>query len=185
MYQKPSTANKVHLIRRLFNFIMQEGKEVQQHLNEFNMITSQLNSVDIKFADEIRALILLLSLPESWAGTVTAVTAAETNLTVDRVRDLMIGEEVRRKESGSSTSGSVLSTEQRGRSKRRQIVEDQNPEEGANPRRIWIELNAGIVMSLGTLEISVRHRRNIRIRIRKRRILQTLPCQMTMARRWS
>ena len=120
MYQKPSTANKVHLIRRLFNFRMQEGKEVQQHLNEFNMITSQLNSVDIKFADEIRALILLSSLPESWAGTVTAVTAAETNLTVDRVRDLMIGEEVRRKESGSSTSGSVLSTEQRGRSKGRQ-----------------------------------------------------------------
>ena len=73
---------------------MQEGRQEQQHLNEFNMITPQLNSVDIKFANEIRALILLLSLPQSRAGTVTVVTAAETNLTVDRVRDLMINEEV-------------------------------------------------------------------------------------------
>lgn len=121
MYQKPTTANKVHLIRRLFNLKMSEGTLVQKHLNEFHMITGQLRSVEIEFDDEVRALIMLSSLPESWGGTVTAVSAssAKAKLSFDEVRDLMISEEIRRKESGS-TSGSALNTEERGRSKGRQ-----------------------------------------------------------------
>lgn len=35
IYQKPTTVNKVHLIRWLFNFRMSESTPVQQHLNEF------------------------------------------------------------------------------------------------------------------------------------------------------
>ena len=58
MYEKPSANNKVHLK-------MAEGTPVTQHLNEFNTITNQLSSVEIDFDDEIRALILLASLPNS------------------------------------------------------------------------------------------------------------------------
>ncbi|GKA57889.1 hypothetical protein Tco_0757077 [Tanacetum coccineum] len=35
-------------------------------------LSSILMSVDIKFDDEVQALLLLFSLPESWSGTVTA-----------------------------------------------------------------------------------------------------------------
>ena len=65
MYEKPSASNKVHLIRRLFNLRMTEGASVAQHLNELNTITTQLSSVEIEFDDEVRALILLSSLPDS------------------------------------------------------------------------------------------------------------------------
>ena len=37
-----------------------------QHLNEFNTITNQLSSIEIDFDDEIYALIILASLPNSW-----------------------------------------------------------------------------------------------------------------------
>ena len=65
MYEKPSANNKVHLMKKLFNLKMVENASVAQHLNEFNTITNQLSSVEIDFDDEIRALIVLTSLPNS------------------------------------------------------------------------------------------------------------------------
>lgn len=61
MYEKPSTSNKVHLMRRLFNLRMTEGASTTQHLNELNTTTTQLSSVGID-DEEVRALILLSSL---------------------------------------------------------------------------------------------------------------------------
>ncbi|GJS62332.1 hypothetical protein Tco_0657116 [Tanacetum coccineum] len=66
MYEKPSASNKVFLIRQLVNTKMKEGASVADHVNEFNSILSRLMSVDIKFDDEVQALLLLSSLPESW-----------------------------------------------------------------------------------------------------------------------
>ena len=76
MYEKSSISNKVHLMRRLFNLWMTEGASVAQHLNKFNTVTTQLSSVEIEFDEEVRALILLSSLPESWNATVTAVSSS-------------------------------------------------------------------------------------------------------------
>ena len=53
-------------MKKLFNLKKAEGTPIAQHLNEFNTITNQLSSVEIKFDDEVRALILLSSLPNSW-----------------------------------------------------------------------------------------------------------------------
>ena len=65
MYEKSSTNNKVHLMKKLFNLKMVETASIAQHLNEFNTITNQLSSVEIDFDDEICALIVLASLPNS------------------------------------------------------------------------------------------------------------------------
>ena len=43
-------------------------------MNEFNTITNQLLSVEIDFDDEIRALIVLASLPNSWETMRIAVS---------------------------------------------------------------------------------------------------------------
>ena len=76
MYEKPSAINKVYLMRRFFNLQMSETGSVSDHINEFNMIVSQLNSVDINFEDEIKALILMSSLPESWDTVVAAISSS-------------------------------------------------------------------------------------------------------------
>ncbi|KAL5824951.1 hypothetical protein ACOSQ3_021014 [Xanthoceras sorbifolium] len=121
MYEKPSASNKVHLMRRLFNLRMAEGASVAQHLNEHNTITTQLSSVEIEFDEEVRALILLSSLPDSWNATVTAVSSSSGNnkLKFDDVRDLVLSEEIRRRESGEASSSSALHTESRGRTSKR------------------------------------------------------------------
>ena len=52
-------------MKNLFNLKKAEGTLVAPHLNEFNTITNQLSTMGIEFADEVRALILLASLPKS------------------------------------------------------------------------------------------------------------------------
>lgn len=47
-----------------------------QYLNDFNTITNQFSSIEIEFDDNIRALIILISLPNSW----DAMTMAVSNL---------------------------------------------------------------------------------------------------------
>jgi len=74
MYEKPSASNKVFLMKKLFNIKMADNESVDGHLNEFNTLTSKLESVQINFEDEIRALVLLSSLPEAWDGLVMAVS---------------------------------------------------------------------------------------------------------------
>ena len=66
MYEKPSANNNMHLMKKLFNLKMAKNALVAQYLNEFNTITNQLSSVEIDFNDEIHALIVLASLPNSW-----------------------------------------------------------------------------------------------------------------------
>ena len=61
MCEKPLVTNKVYLIRRLLYLQMSENGSISDHINDFNMIVSQLNSVDINFKDEIKALILIIS----------------------------------------------------------------------------------------------------------------------------
>ncbi|CAA0840639.1 Unknown protein, partial [Striga hermonthica] len=69
------------------------------------------------FDDEVRALILLSSLPESWNATVTAVSSSSgsNKLRFDDVQNLVLSEEIRRRESGEPSTSSVLHTESRGR----------------------------------------------------------------------
>ncbi|WVY97343.1 hypothetical protein V8G54_029494 [Vigna mungo] len=136
MYEKPSASNKVHLMRRLFNLRMSDGAMVAQHLNELNIVTTQLSSVGIEFDDEVRALILLSSLPESWNATVTAVSSSSgsNKLKFDDVRDLILSEEIQRKESGESSTSSVLHTESRGRSSNKGYGRGRSKEKRSNSK---------------------------------------------------
>ncbi|RVW17810.1 Retrovirus-related Pol polyprotein from transposon TNT 1-94 [Vitis vinifera] len=118
MYEKPSANNKVHLMKKLFNLKMAENASVAQHLNEFNTITNQLSSVEIDFDDEIRALIVLASLPNSWEAMRMAVSnsTGKEKLKYNDIRDLILAEEIRRRDAGeTSGSGSALNLETRGR----------------------------------------------------------------------
>jgi hypothetical protein len=74
LYEKPSTSNKVFLMKILFNMKMSEGGSVADHLNEFNTVTNQLSSVKVDFDDEVRALLILCSLPERWNDLVMVVS---------------------------------------------------------------------------------------------------------------
>ena len=58
--------NNVYLMQRLFHLQMFEGGSVADHINESNIIISQLSLMKINFEEKIKALILMSSLPGSW-----------------------------------------------------------------------------------------------------------------------
>ena len=117
IYEKPSVSNKVFLMKKLFNLKMTESESVSRHLNEFNTLTSQLESVEINYDDKIRVLVLLSSLLDAWDGLVMTVSSYGTgSLKFDDALGVLLSEKTRKKLSGSAeTSGSALSVDQRGR----------------------------------------------------------------------
>ena len=105
-------------MKKLFNLKMAENASVAQHLNKFNTIINQLSFVEIDFADEIRALIVLASLPNSWEAMRMAVSnsTGKEKLKYNDIRDLILAEEIHRKDAGkSSGSSSALNFKTRGR----------------------------------------------------------------------
>jgi hypothetical protein len=121
LYEKPSASNMVFLMKRLFNMKMSEGGSVADHLNEFNTVTNQLSSVKVDFDDEVRALLILCSLPERWNSLVMAVSnsvSSSNTLKFDDVVGVILSEEMRWKITGE-TSGNALNMENRGRKKDR------------------------------------------------------------------
>ncbi|RVW88410.1 Retrovirus-related Pol polyprotein from transposon TNT 1-94 [Vitis vinifera] len=138
MYEKPSANNKVHLMKKLFNLKMAENASVAQHLNEFNTITNQLSSVEIDFDDEIRALIVLASLPNSWEAMRMAVSnsTGKEKLKYNDIRDLILAEEIRRRDAGeTSGSSSALNLETRGRGNNRNSNQGRSNSRNSNRNR--------------------------------------------------
>ncbi|GJS53481.1 hypothetical protein Tco_0626843 [Tanacetum coccineum] len=115
---------------------MNEGASVADHVNEFNSILSRLMSVDIKFDDEVQALLLLSSLPESWSGTVTAVSGStgSTKLKFDNIRDLILGEDLHKKTSGEY-SNSLLSAEDKGMGRKQDKGQKHNRSRSKSKKR--------------------------------------------------
>ncbi|KAK2982075.1 hypothetical protein RJ640_003200 [Escallonia rubra] len=114
LYEKPSASNKVFLIKKLFNMRMSENGSVVDHLNDFNGVTNQLKSVGINFDDEIRALLFLCSLPDSWNNLVTTVSNSTISgtLTLNDVVSSVMNDEMQRKTIGDGISScTALSVE--------------------------------------------------------------------------
>ena len=84
-----------------------------------------MSSIEIDFDDEIKVLILLSSLPKSWGASVTAMSSSSdlSKLKLNEIRDLILSEDVHRRESGEA-SYSALNIEGRGRTSLR--GQDQN-----------------------------------------------------------
>ena len=118
MYQRKTAQNKTLSIRKLVNLKHREGRSVVEHLSDFQDLVNQLVAMKLVLDDELQALLLLSSLPESWETLVVSLSnsAPDGALTLSQVKDSMFNEETRRKDMGSSSSQALV-TENRGRSK--------------------------------------------------------------------
>ena len=54
------------LIKRLMHLRYSDGTSMTDHLSSFQGVVNKLASMGISFEEEVRALLLLGSLPESW-----------------------------------------------------------------------------------------------------------------------
>ena len=66
LYARKEGTNRMFLIKQLMNLRYREGAPVADHVNAFQGIINQLSSMEISFEDEVRVLLLLGSLSDTW-----------------------------------------------------------------------------------------------------------------------
>ncbi|XP_028113910.1 receptor-like protein kinase [Camellia sinensis] len=115
MYQSKTAWNKALLMRRLVNLKLKGGISVAEHTSEFQNLVNQLATVKMELDDEMQALLLLSSLPDSWETLVVSLnnSAPEGKLTMSMVTDALFSEEARKKEMGGDQSHALV-TENKG-----------------------------------------------------------------------
>jgi len=122
-YEITTHVNQVHLMRKLITMQLDESKSAAEHISVFTSTLSQLQDSGLSpFDDKLKAIFLLMMLPDSWKTLVVSLSN-NPNLTFDGVRGSILNEEIRRKASGEgSTSAHMV----RGRSKKKGNAEQRN-----------------------------------------------------------
>jgi hypothetical protein len=87
---------------------MKDGYLVTEHLNAFNIVVSQLLSVDIKIYDEYKCISLLCSLTDSWDSLVVAIGSNTTTLSFNDVVSSLFSNEIRQKNMEGQSADALL-----------------------------------------------------------------------------
>jgi hypothetical protein len=95
LYQYKSLVNNFFLRKKMYSLRMRDGDSVIENLNTFNIVVSQLLSVEIKISNEDKCINLLFSLPYSWDSLVVFIGSNTTTLSFDDVVSSLLSEEMR------------------------------------------------------------------------------------------
>ena len=118
LYEKKTAQNKAFIARKLVNLKLKEGKSIAEHLSEFQDLVNQMVTMKLVIDDELQALLLLSSLPDSWETLIVSLSNSAPNgvLQLAIVKDSLLNEETRRNNMGKDIAYTLV-TKNRGRSK--------------------------------------------------------------------
>ncbi|CAL1360545.1 unnamed protein product [Linum trigynum] len=126
LYASKTGNNKLFYLTKLVQMKYKEGKSLADHLNEIQGIVDQLSGMGIKMEDEVVALLVLASLPESWETLKISLTnsAKDGVINMEIVKSGVLNEEMRKRSQGASSSSSqsdllIVDSRSRGRSEAR------------------------------------------------------------------
>jgi hypothetical protein len=81
--------SKMHMKMKLYMHQLQEGGSVSTHLLVFKEIVANLQSMRVKYEDEDLGLILLCSLPSSFANFGDTILYSRDTLIVNEVYEAL------------------------------------------------------------------------------------------------
>ena len=135
LYMTKSLTNRILLKRQLYSFRMKEGTTITDHLNTFNTLVVQLESIEVKFESDDKAVTLLCSLPESWDHFVTSISLSSSEtLEFDDVVGAMLSEETRKRSNLETSTSEAMMV--RGRSKKNASVSITTRDQNRKGRRV-------------------------------------------------
>ena len=79
-----------------------DGRSMTERTSNFISLENQLAAIEMETDDEMQALLLLGSLPDSWETFVISLSNSVPKLTIHIVKFSLLIEEARRKENGES-----------------------------------------------------------------------------------
>lgn len=84
---KEADADKFFLKEKLYSLRMEEGGDLQEHLNKFQICVANLSEVDVQYEEEDKALMLLTSLPASYEQFITTLVSDKDSLKYDEITE--------------------------------------------------------------------------------------------------
>ena len=98
---------------------------ITDHLNTFNTLLVQLESIEVKFESEDKFVTLLCSLPNSWDHFVTSISLSSSEtLEFDDVVGALLSEETRKRSNSETSTSEAMMV--RGCSKERHFNKQNN-----------------------------------------------------------
>ena len=109
MYMTKSLTNRILLKIQLYSLRMKEGTTITDHLNTFNTLLVQLDSIEVKFDSEDKDVTLLCSLSESWDHFVTSISFSSLEtLEFYDVAGAMLSEETRKRSNLETSTSEAM-----------------------------------------------------------------------------
>lgn len=108
LYQSKSLVRKLFLRKKLYLLRMEEADSVTENINAFNIVISQLVSVNIDVTKEEMCVSMLCSFPNSWDGLVVVVRSNNTTLSIDDVVATLLSEDMHQKNTKGSTHNALM-----------------------------------------------------------------------------
>jgi hypothetical protein len=112
--------SRMHMKMKLYTHKLQEGGSVSTHLSVFKQIIADLQSMEVKYEDEDLDLILLCSLPSSFANFRDTILYSRHTLTVNEVCEALQTKEKMKEmvsSEDSASNGEALSVRGRTQNK--------------------------------------------------------------------
>ena len=181
LYDQKTAAKKAYLFRKLGKLQYKEGTSIAQHLNEMKSLVNQLSAMKLVLDDELQALLLLNSLPDSWETLVVSLSnsAPDGIMRMNHVTGSLLNEETRRKSSSDESHSEALVTERRGRGKSRKPHNRDKSRGDQNQRK---KLDVLVVEKwVITRVIAGNQRRKIKRMMKNKIMLRQLPQVMTLS----
>ena len=112
-------------MKKLFFLCMSKNGSFKVFLNEFNEIMDQFNLVEVKFDENIQALLILGQMPSSWDATITSISASfgKNEMNLSEFVEMIMTKEIKRIKDGASSLGSTLNMKSKGIIKSRRNIQ--------------------------------------------------------------
>ena len=107
LYMRKNLTNKLYVKKQLYSLHMNEGSNLLEHLNTFNMLNTQLSSFGVNYEDKDKALLLLASLPTSFDHLVTTLMYGKETIVVKEVTSALLSH-IKMKQDGNGSQANGL-----------------------------------------------------------------------------
>ncbi|KAH9770104.1 hypothetical protein KPL71_012259 [Citrus sinensis] len=119
LYMTKSLANRLYIKMKMFSLKMIEGASLNEHIDEFNKVCDELETINEGLSDESKALLLISSLPKSYEHFVDALLYGRQTFSLEEVKSALGTKKLKDKQDNPESESSEGLIE-RGRPEKRE-----------------------------------------------------------------
>lgn len=128
IFERKSIAKQLGALKKLFNLKLESNTDLCKHFMQFDSLASELTSARATISEIDKVIYLLLTLPPSYDGAITAMeTLSEDNITLSFVKSRLLDHEVKLVNENFDTSEKVLHVNQKLNDIKRNNIDFRKP----------------------------------------------------------